>query len=397
MRSGLFCFCVLFLFSSCSELAQRESPIPKARGLVPETKFPHPPLPPKETEVVRNAKVFDDLFSLDRVVKLEAKDTSLIGYLRQVRYVGDRIIVLDDIRMSVLLFDDQGNFLRTIGRRGKGPGEYSEPTNVYVYGSEIAVVDTKETRILFFSFDGTHNRTIRPDNSKLRVFFYENIIIRDNLMYVCDFHSLNKNIPKHVVLDTGKKPAEPIFGFGDRLPFYTTSVGRKTPFLPTYIFKEVNSMIWTIPGYQTAIDVFDFNGHQLGSIPSGIDGISPEIVSKTKNIQDFNEAISMTTAAFMFHHDQFVFVYYMSPQLINAYDTNGNLIKKMTIEKAAIENSRFMENGYLIAVMNISGTAPEYLKRSLGDDLYTAFLDAGYTPDNYQNDNDYLIFHKPKW
>jgi hypothetical protein len=135
----------------------------------------------------------------------------------------------------------------------------------------------------------------------------------------------------------------------------------------------------------------------LGSIPSGVDGITPEVLSNVKSPQDFNEAWSMTRAAFMFHHRSLVFVYFMPPFFINAYDIHGNLIRKMPIKRAAVKNARFMENGYLIAVMNTSSTPPDQLERSLGDTLYQAFLEAGYNPEDYQNDNDYLILHKPKW
>jgi hypothetical protein len=346
---------------------------------------------------VRRARTFDDLFDLERVIKLETTDVSTIGYMRQVRYVGGRLIVLDDIQMSVMLFDDQGNFLRAIGRRGKGPGEYSEPTNVYIHGSEIVVVDTAESQILFYNFDGTHTRTVRPDNSKFKIFFYGNIILQDNLIYVCDFHSLNKNMPKHVVLDATNDLAEPLFGFGDRLPFYTTTRGRKLPLLPTNIFRKIDNTIWTIPGYQTAIDVFDLEGHKLASLPSGVDGITPEIVSRSKNISDFNNAVSLPKVHFLFHHRHFVFEYFLFPPIVNAFDANGNLIRKLPVERGAFKNAQYMENGFLISPMNITSTPPEPLSQTLGDSLFRAFLDSGYNTENYKDDNPYLILHKPKW
>jgi len=391
---------ILLLFSmlmvACADSSNREAPIPKGRGPAPRAEYPGPPLPRAQTARVREADAFDDLFTMARVVRLEVTESSVIGYLRQIRMIGDRLVVLDDIQKAVLLFDDEGSFLARIGRQGEGPGEYIDPVNIHLHNSQIAVVDQGGNQLLFYEMDGTHSKTIAPDTSAFPIFLYGNLVLEDDLIYVCDFHSLNKTMPKHLAL-TFSDPARPVFGFGDRLPFFHTGIGKKMPYLNTPVFEKVNGTICTIPMYQTAIDVFDLEGHALGTLPSGIDGITPEIVSEIKNINDFNEALALAGAAFLFHHRHLVFVMFHSPFVVNAYDVNGNLIRRMPLKTPATKNARFMENGFLIGIMNLTTTPSEATKKALGDALYTAFTEAGYDPEEYENDNPYLILFRADW
>ena len=54
-------------------------------------------------------------------------------FLRDIRNVvfTDDNIVVNDFN-TVLLFDKKGNFIRQIGRRGQGPGEY-----LWVHGTAV--------------------------------------------------------------------------------------------------------------------------------------------------------------------------------------------------------------------------------------------------------------------
>lgn len=49
---------------------------------------------------------------------------------QECRFTDDNIVVNDF--NTVLLFDKKGNFIRQIGRRGQGPGEY-----LWVHGTAV--------------------------------------------------------------------------------------------------------------------------------------------------------------------------------------------------------------------------------------------------------------------
>ncbi len=92
-----------------------------------------------------------------RVVKLETTEASLIGEISKVEVVGDRILVLDRMgSKTVMMFDLEGNFIRQIGRRGRGPGEYISAEN-FVLDHEngyIIVSDYGTPKQMFYDLDG---------------------------------------------------------------------------------------------------------------------------------------------------------------------------------------------------------------------------------------------------
>lgn len=73
------------------------------------------------------------------VIALETNELSLIrGEIHSVHFLNDHLIVFD-FSHRVLVFDMQGNFVRTIGKRGQGPGELYGPV------ASIQVDDEKGT------------------------------------------------------------------------------------------------------------------------------------------------------------------------------------------------------------------------------------------------------------
>jgi hypothetical protein len=284
--------------SSCTEQTKHAHLLPKTKGEAARP-FPREPIH-KENSLIQNAEYLDDLFSLERVIKLETRDSSILGYIQAARFYEHKFYILDNIQNIVQVFDDSGQHLHSIGRNGEGPGEYKKADNIYIVDRRVAVVDSSGTKVLIYDLQGNHIQSITPDTSKFPIYFYGNMIFKEDLLYVCDFFSFDQNMPRHVVLKTSREPAPPVFGFGDRLPFYHTKIGRKTPQYLSNIFTTVDGNIWTIPSYQTDIEVYDFNGHLLGILPSGIDGISKEVVSEIKNPQDYHETRAMTTVVKIF-------------------------------------------------------------------------------------------------
>jgi len=70
------------------------------------------------------------------------------------------IAVIDQLAAVVRVFDTRGRHVRTMGRRGKGPGELSISSNgIYVLpGDSLLVLDPGERRMTVFAPDGTVGR-----------------------------------------------------------------------------------------------------------------------------------------------------------------------------------------------------------------------------------------------
>jgi len=69
------------------------------------------------------------------------------------------IYAIDTREAAVRVFDKNGVHLRTIGRKGQGPGETQYPVFVQIVGpGEMAVYDYSAARMLFYSLDGVYLR-----------------------------------------------------------------------------------------------------------------------------------------------------------------------------------------------------------------------------------------------
>ena len=98
----------------------------------------------------------------------EGKFVRKVGYLgkkaagrlnrpKEIAYLNDdEILVADELNHCIQQFNVQtGDFVKSFGKKGKGEGEFQNPTSVCVTGEgHIVVVDSKNGRIQFFTNDG---------------------------------------------------------------------------------------------------------------------------------------------------------------------------------------------------------------------------------------------------
>jgi DNA-binding beta-propeller fold protein YncE len=68
--------------------------------------------------------------------------------------VAERVYVSDTGAHDIKVFDDAGNLLRRIGRRGGGPGEFNAPTHLTLARGNLYVTDTLNARVQVLSVEG---------------------------------------------------------------------------------------------------------------------------------------------------------------------------------------------------------------------------------------------------
>lgn len=71
-----------------------------------------------------------------------------------------RIYTLHRQEALLRVFDAEGEFVRTIGRRGEGPGEFDGLSSMGIIGDTLWVLDTGTYRFSFFTLDGELIRTL---------------------------------------------------------------------------------------------------------------------------------------------------------------------------------------------------------------------------------------------
>lgn len=146
-RIHSFFILLLFTISSCS---QNES------------------LKEKSIEVIKLYEAFTNKSSLNiqdistkfEYVILETKDECLTG-LRLAVYSSDEYLIAID-REKILLFDRKdGKFLRQIGHKGNGPGEYSRTYLVMPFNEETSIIYAGRNKKRYgYSFDGDLKDTL---------------------------------------------------------------------------------------------------------------------------------------------------------------------------------------------------------------------------------------------
>lgn len=78
-----------------------------------------------------------------------------------VRLADGSILVADRRNSNLKLFSATGSFVRKIGQRGEGPGDFSMMWNLYrVPGDTIVTWDLRQHRLTWFTSDGKARRTL---------------------------------------------------------------------------------------------------------------------------------------------------------------------------------------------------------------------------------------------
>lgn len=91
-----------------------------------------------------------------RYIPLELSDSSLIGDIDKIILTKDYIVVRSND--FIFLFDYKGDFIRRIGARGDGPGQYKSILDVSVDESErrIFLADYSSNKVLEYDFEGKY-------------------------------------------------------------------------------------------------------------------------------------------------------------------------------------------------------------------------------------------------
>jgi len=71
-----------------------------------------------------------------------------------IALAGGEILVSDAGRNQILVFDPEGNIVRSFGQEGRGPGELSRPMLMDIAGGKLYVAEYVNDRVQVFSLDG---------------------------------------------------------------------------------------------------------------------------------------------------------------------------------------------------------------------------------------------------
>jgi hypothetical protein len=101
----------------------------------------------------------DDIIQEIRVIPLATKPECQIGYVYDIEFAPDMIIMANSNGFSC--FDSTGNFLHQLSTKGKGPGEYVSVGDIVVNEdrSELLMNDYQIGKLLYFNLAGDFLRS----------------------------------------------------------------------------------------------------------------------------------------------------------------------------------------------------------------------------------------------
>lgn len=213
MKKQLYLIFVFILIFSCSpQKIKKERPVWKGTEEtidgVTIIKNPRKPMYDEgvfllEEELTIGDKEIESGYDFEVITTIRADDNG-------------NIYVLDAKAQQVKVFDESGKYLRNIGRKGQGPGEFSLPSGLHIISKNEIMVSSITRRLSFFSLSGKFLRQINnspdpfpvPDSSG-------NFIVKtwnasDGGKIVTDLKKLNSDL--ELIFSIGKLEVESPLG-----------------------------------------------------------------------------------------------------------------------------------------------------------------------------------------
>jgi len=115
----------------------------------------------------------EDVFSLEEeliIGEAEGREEYTFSEIRGIAVDDEeRIYVLDSKEAHIKIFDKNGRYIKTISRKGQGPGEIGFPRSMFITSqNEIIVPDISNRRLTFFSLQGKFIRSISTAKMSFR-------------------------------------------------------------------------------------------------------------------------------------------------------------------------------------------------------------------------------------
>ena len=151
----------------------------------------------------QNVSLFD-YFSHIEMIPLETRDDVLIGRLTKVIYHQNIYYTFCQQQFIVQAFDETGKFIRQIGKRGKGPGEYGITYDFIInpFTGNIDILGALSGQIYSYDLSGNHVKTSnRINESDPELHAVSKLLALNDNMYIIYSGGITMSIYKIIYYD----------------------------------------------------------------------------------------------------------------------------------------------------------------------------------------------------
>jgi len=244
-----------------------------------------------------------DIGKIKKAVKLETKDNSLIGNIDKLicDKNGDFYIADYDSGKRILRFDKKGDFIRSYGKIGQGPGEYNSiesfaldsESNLFLLGNYKLIKFNKNGKLL----------------KEIRIKYHSGyIIIVNDLIYIfiLRYRYVPKNKKAILILNTDLKKVGEIGTYDTRLEKYL--------YVPRKISAKNQDNLYFIDVYDFKLNIFNQKSHKMSClrIPNknkSLDNIWNKRRFNEKDMDKVKNKIHRFASIFSFNNNLFLYEY----------------------------------------------------------------------------------------
>jgi len=197
--------------------------------------------------VDHNDKILEIDLEQDTIID-QLSDSSFISDVRSMYYYNQKIYLTDYKRDQILILDEKARLIKSLGMKGKGPGEFLGASQIIVCNDTILVTNDAKQCIEVFDFYKHIKTILIPEHVIFRA--NHRFFIRDNCINMTSFKGNNSIVSFNISSDSLKY-------FGRSVKFASEQQTRIRNSRHIFSF---NSSIIAVSDNMPIIEMYDFSG-----------------------------------------------------------------------------------------------------------------------------------------
>lgn len=388
-RLWLVCLGSILLFackeqSTTLECRPVTGDVDKDQLLSPQTM-----LPERLRAIITNARGLEEITDIVQIIKLEKTEQISLRGIDDLILTENSIIVVDQHQKSVFQYGPDGSAPRRFAQYGRGEAAV-EPVAITRWDDLVVVNDAGQAKMICYDMEGRFIKNI--EISPLGISGASSQLFIGNRGYFFGLQAKNVNAPENVIVQLGAERR--VLGSFGGSPALRVG-GKVDVSLPLKAVAQVGEHLWVSRTGSSITDVYNQAGQLIGKLQPRVKAMD------TGDEVSENTRIHLETLASMPHQSKIlpvgdvVLVEYRHPSKVRpsyaVYNVSGQLLAEgIERDSETLSELKKADGGVLLGVARIASQSLDVL---LQEPYRQNLYDAGFQPDEYEDDNPYIVIH----